>query len=55
MQLCFLAELWWAWCFLRSRRLLPIALAHAGCALLVEAGLVGSVLRSLEVSARFLL
>ena len=55
MQLCFLAELWWAWCFLRSRRLLPIALAHAGCALLVEAGLTGGLLRSLEVSARFLL
>ena len=55
MQLCFLAELWWAWCFLRSRRLLPIALAHAACALLVEAGLVGEALRSLEVSARFLL
>jgi hypothetical protein len=54
MQLCLLAELWWAWCFLRSRRLLPIALAHAACALLVEAGLVGSVLRSLEVSARFI-
>jgi len=55
MQLCFLAELWWAWCFLRSRRLLPIALAHAGCALLVESGLSGGVLRSLEVSARFFL
>ena len=55
MQLCFLAELWWAWWFLRSRRLLPIALAHAACALLVEAGVTGSVLRSLEVSARFLL
>jgi hypothetical protein len=54
MQLCLLAELWWAWCFLRSRCLLPIALAHATCALLVEAGLVGSVLRSLEVSARFI-
>lgn len=55
MQLCFVAELWWAWCFLRSRRLLPIVLAHAGSALLVEAGLVGGALRSLEVSARFLL
>ncbi|MGO4700490.1 CPBP family glutamic-type intramembrane protease [Dyella sp. 2RAB6] len=55
MQLCFLAELWWAWCFLRSRRLLPIALAHAGCALLVESSLTGGVLRSLEVSARFFL
>ena len=55
MQLCFLAELWWAWCFLRSRRLLPVALAHAGCALLVESGLTGGLLRSLEVSARFFL
>lgn len=53
MQLCLLAECWWGWCFLRSRRLLPIAVAHAACALLVEAGLVGSLLRSLEVSARF--
>ena len=55
MQLCLLAELWWAWCFRRSRALLPIAVAHAACALLVEAGLVGSLLRSLEVSARFFL
>lgn len=55
MQLCFLAELWWAGCFLHSRRLLPTALAHAACALLVESSLAGSVLRSLEVSARFLL
>ena len=55
MQLCFLAELWWGWCFLRSRRLLPIALAHAACALLVESGLTGGALRSLEVSARFFL
>lgn len=55
MQLCLLAELWWAWCFLRSRALLPIAVAHAACALLVEAGLVGGLLRSLEVSARFFL
>lgn len=55
MQLCLLAELWWAWCFLRSRTLLPVAVAHAACALLVEAGLVGGLLRSLEVSARFFL
>ena len=55
MQLCLLAELWWAWCFRRSRALLPIAVAHTACALLVEAGLVGSLLRSLEVSARFFL
>jgi membrane protease YdiL (CAAX protease family) len=55
MQLCFLAELGWAWCFTRQRALLPIAMAHAACALLVGAGLVGDGLRSLEVSARFFL
>ena len=55
MQLCLLAELWWTWCFRRSRALLPVAAAHAACALLVEAGLVGGLLRSLEVSARFFL
>ena len=55
MQLCLLAECWWAWCFLRTRALLPIAMAHAACALLVQAGLVGTVLRSMEVSARFFL
>lgn len=55
MQLCFVGELWWAWCFLRSRSVLPIALAHAACALLVEAGLVGALVRSLEISARFFL
>jgi hypothetical protein len=53
MQLCFMAELWWAWCFLRAPRLLPIAVAHALSALLVESGLTGHWLRSLEVSARF--
>lgn len=55
MQLCLLAELWWAWCFIRSPRLVPIALAHAASALLVEAGLTGHLLRSLGVSARFFL
>lgn len=53
MQLCFVAELGWAWCFLRHRALLPIALAHAGCALIIESGLTGGLLRSLEVSTRF--
>jgi hypothetical protein len=53
MQCCFVAELWWAWCFQRSRSVLPIGLAHAACALLVEAGLIGGLMRSLEVSARF--
>lgn len=55
MQLCLLAELWWAWCFTRAPKLLPIALAHAASALLVEAGLTGHLLRSLEVSSRFFL
>lgn len=56
MQLCFVGELWWAWCYLRSRSVLTIALAHAACALLVESGLTGSaLLRSLEVSARYFL
>lgn len=55
MQLCLLAELWWAWSFMRAPRLLPIALAHAASALLLEAGLTGHLLRSLEVSARFFL
>lgn len=55
MQLCALAELWWAWSFMRSPRLIPIAVAHAASALLVESGLTGHLLRSLEVSARFFL
>jgi hypothetical protein len=56
MQLCFVGELWWAACFLRSRCVIPIAVAHATCALLAESGLVsGEWLRSLEVSARFFL
>jgi hypothetical protein len=55
MQLCFVAELWWGWCFLRSRSVLPIGVAHAVAALLVESGLVGGLVRSLEVSARFFL
>lgn len=54
MQLCFVAELGWAWWFLRHRAILPIAVAHAASALLLQAGLAGGVLRSLEVSARFL-
>lgn len=53
MQLCVAAELWWAWRFMRAPRLVPIALAHAASALLVESGLTGHLLRSLEVSARF--
>lgn len=56
MQMCFIAELWWAWCYYRGRALVPIAVAHAACALVLEAGLAGgSYLRSLEVSARFFL
>jgi membrane protease YdiL (CAAX protease family) len=54
MQLCLVAELWWGWCYIRSRNLLAIGLAHAGCALMLEAGMIGGPwLRSLEVSARF--
>jgi hypothetical protein len=55
MLLCFVAELWWGWCFLRSRALLPVAVAHAACALLLQATLAGGWLRSLEVSARYFL
>ncbi|MHC1479750.1 CPBP family glutamic-type intramembrane protease [Frateuria aurantia] len=55
MQACLLAELYWAWCFQRDRGLLPIAVAHAAAALTLQAGLgPQSVIRSLEVSARFL-
>jgi hypothetical protein len=54
MQLCFVAELGWAWWYLHHRALLPVALAHALSALLLQACLAGGILRSLEVSARFL-
>lgn len=54
MQLCFVAELGWAWWYLHHRALLPVALAHASSALLLQACLTGGILRSLEVSARFL-
>ena len=54
MQLCFVAELGWAWWYLHHRSLLPVALAHALSALLLQACLTGGILRSLEVSARFL-
>ncbi|HEY4143619.1 type II CAAX endopeptidase family protein [Pinirhizobacter sp.] len=56
MQMCFIGELWWAWCYYRGRSLVPIAVAHAACALILEAALAGGpYLRSLEVSARFFL
>ncbi|HET7359747.1 MAG TPA: CPBP family intramembrane glutamic endopeptidase [Rhodanobacteraceae bacterium] len=55
MLLCFGAELWWAWCFRRGRAVLPIAAAHAACALLLQATLAGGWLRSLEVGARYFL
>lgn len=55
MLACFAVELWWGWCFLRGRALLPVAVAHASCALLLQAGLAGGWLRSLEVSARYFL
>jgi hypothetical protein len=54
MQLCFVAELGWAWWYLHHRALFPVALAHAFSALLLQACLAGGILRSLEVSARFL-
>lgn len=54
MQLCFVAELGWAWWYLKHRALLPVALAHATSAVLLQAYVAGGVLRSLEVSARFL-
>lgn len=53
MQLTFVAELWWAWCFLRRPVLVPVAVAHAVAALLL-AGAVGTLpLRSLQVGALF--
>jgi hypothetical protein len=54
MQLCFVAELAWAWWFLHRRAVFPVALAHAASALLMQACLAGGILRSLEVSARFI-
>ncbi|KJV36200.1 CPBP family glutamic-type intramembrane protease [Luteibacter yeojuensis] len=54
MQLCFVAELGWAWWYLHQRALLPVAVAHAGAAVILQACVAGAVLRSLEVSARFL-
>jgi membrane protease YdiL (CAAX protease family) len=54
MQLCFVAELGWAWWFVQRRTLLPVALAHSAAALVLQAGLAGGILRSLEVSARYL-
>ncbi|WP_448098274.1 CPBP family glutamic-type intramembrane protease [Luteibacter yeojuensis] len=54
MQLCFVAEFGWAWWYFHRRALLPVALAHALSAVLLQAGLAGGLLRSLEVSARFL-
>ncbi|UPG95982.1 CPBP family glutamic-type intramembrane protease [Luteibacter aegosomatissinici] len=54
MQLCFVAELGWAWWYLHNRSLLPVAVAHAAAAVIMQACMAGGVLRSLEVSARFL-
>lgn len=54
MQLCFVAELGWAWWYFHRRSLLPVAIAHAASAVVLQAGLAGGMLRSLEVSARFL-
>ena len=55
MQLCFVAELGWAWWYTYHRSLLPVALAHAAAAVVLQAGLTGGILRSLEVSARYLM
>lgn len=55
MQLCFVAELGWAWWYMYHRSLLPVALAHAAAAVVLQAGLTGGILRSLEVSARYLM
>lgn len=54
MQLCFVAELGWAWWYLRHRALLPVAVAHAVSAVILQACVAGGLLRSLEVSARFI-
>lgn len=53
MLLCFGAELFWGWCFLRWRALLPIAVAHAACALWLQAAVGDGWLRSLGISARY--
>ncbi|KAF1006898.1 MAG: hypothetical protein GAK28_02218 [Luteibacter sp.] len=55
MQLCFVAELGWAWWYTYHRSLLPVALAHAAAAVMLQADLTGGILRSLEVSARYLM
>jgi len=54
MQLCFVGELGWAWWYLRHRALLPVAVAHALSAVVLQSCVSGDALRSLEVSARYL-
>ncbi|MGA7297492.1 MAG: CPBP family glutamic-type intramembrane protease [Rhodanobacteraceae bacterium] len=54
MQLTLLAEMVWAWHFLKRPVLLPVVLAHALAGLLLAAAISGLPLRSLEVGARFL-
>jgi len=54
MQLCFVGELGWAWWYLRHRALVPVAVAHALSAVVLQACVSGGALRSLEVSARYL-
>ena len=54
MELTLLAELLWAWQFLRRPVLLPIILAHAAAGLILAMGIADLPLRSLEVGARFL-
>lgn len=54
MELTLLAELLWAWHYLKRPVLLPVVLAHALAGLLLAAAVSGLPLRSLEVGARFL-
>ena len=54
MQMCLVAELAWAWWYVRRPVLLPVVLAHAASALLLQSALLGLPLRSLEIGSRFL-
>ena len=54
MELALLAEVLWAWHFLKRPVLLPVVFAHAIAGLLTAAAMSGLPLRSLEVGARFL-
>ncbi len=54
MEMTLLAQLLWAWQYLKRPVLLPLVLAHACAGLLLVAAVSGLPLRSLEVGARFL-